>query len=129
MLNIFRAIPVYIKIYPDKIEITNINTRQTISKTSATKFSSPRLLVADFNAADTLIREILKELGLSRRTLKVWIQQMKAFEDGLLETEKRALRDLGELAGARSVYIINRTQILSNEEIQEMLKLRSPDFQ
>jgi hypothetical protein len=117
-----------VKIYPDKIEITNINTQQTISKTSNTKFSSNRLLVAEFNIAHALIREIIKELGLSRRTLKVLIQQMKEFEGGLYETEKRALRDLGEQAGGRSVYIVNRTQIMSMEEIQGFLKLKPQDF-
>jgi len=129
MLNIFRAIPVYIKIYPDKIEITNIYTQQTVSKTANPAFSSSRLLVAEYSIAEALIREIIKELGLSRRTLKVLIQQMKEFEGGLYETEKRALRDLAEQAGGRSVYIINRTQIMSEEEIQGFLKLKTSDFQ
>jgi hypothetical protein len=129
MLNIFRKVPVYVKIYHDKIEITNINTQQTISKTSNTKFSSNRLLVAEFNVAEMLIREILKELGLSRRTLKILIQQMKEFEDGLSEAEKRVLRDLAEQAGGAIVYIINRTRIMSSEEIQGFLNLKSSDFQ
>jgi hypothetical protein len=129
MLNIFRKIPVYVKVYHDKIEITNINTQQTISKTSNTKFSSNRLLVAEFNVAEMLIREILKELGLSSRTLKILIQQMKEFEDGLSEAEKRVLRDLAEQAGGAIVYIINRTKIMSTEEIQGFLNLKSSDFQ
>ena len=129
MLNIFRKVPVYVKIYHDKIEITNINTQQTISKTSTAKFSSNRLLVAEFNVAEMLIREILKELGLSGRTLKILIQQMKGFEDGLSEVEKRVLRDLAEQAGGAAVYIINRTKIMSAEEIQGFLNLKSSDFQ
>ncbi len=128
MLNIFRAIPVYVKIYPDKIEITNINTQQTISKTANPKFSSTRLLVAEYSVAEALIREIINELGLSRRTLKILIQQMKEFEGGLYETEKRVLRDLAEQAGGRSVYIVNRTQIMNEEEIQGFLKLALNNF-
>ena len=129
MLNIFRTIPVYVKIYPDTIEITNINTQQTISRTSNIKFSSTHLLVTEFNIAETLIREMIKELGLSRRSLKVLIQQMKEFEGGLSETEKRALRDLGEQAGGRTVYIANRTKVMNNEEIQGFLKMKTQDFQ
>ena len=129
MLNIFKRVPVYVKIYHDKIEITNINTQQTISKTSNIGFSSNRLLVAEFNVAEMLIREILKELGLSVRTLKILIQQMKEFEDGLSEVEKRVLRDLAEQAGGAVVYIINRTKIMSTEEIHGFLNLRSSDFQ
>jgi|SRR5687767_1422819 len=129
MLNIFRKVPVYVKIYHDKIAITNINTQQTISKTSTIKFSSNRLLVAEFNVAEMLIREILKELGLSGRTLKILIQQMKEFEDGLSEAEKRVLRDLAEQAGGATVYIINRANIMTTEEIQGFLNLKSSDFQ
>jgi len=129
MLNIFRKVPVYVKIYHDKIAITNINTQQTISKTSTIKFSSNRLLVAEFNVAEMLIREILKELGLSGRTLKILIQQMKEFEDGLSEAEKRVLRDLAEQAGGATVYIINRANIMTTEEIQGVLNLKSSDFQ
>ncbi len=129
MLNIFRKAPVYVKIYHNKIEITNINTQQTISKTSITKFSSNRLLVADYNIAEMLIREIIKELGLSGHTLKILIQQMKEFEDGLLEAEKRVLRDLAEQAGGARVYIVNRTKAMSDEEIHGFLKLKPRDFQ
>ena len=129
MFNLFRAIPIYVKIYPDSIEITNLLTKQTISKASYSKFSSTRLLVAEFSIANALIREILNELVLSKRTLKVLIQQMKEFEGGLSETEKRTLRDLAEQAGGKSIYIVNRTKILSDEEIRGFLKLKSQDFQ
>jgi len=128
MLSIFRPIPVYVKIYPDKIEVINITTRETISKTSLTKFSSDRLLIAEYNIAEALLCEILKELKLSKRSLKVLIQQMKELEGGLSETEKRTLRDFAEQAGARSVYIINRTSSMTAEEIQDFLKLKNRDF-
>ena len=99
------------------------------AKTSLTKFSSARLLIAEYNAAQALLSEILKELRLSKRSLKVLIQQMKELEGGLSETEKRALRDLAEQAGARAVYIVNRTNTMTDEEIQDFLKLKSRDFQ
>lgn len=128
MLNIFRKAPVYVKIYHNKIEITNINTQQTIAKTSNINFSSNRLLVAEFNVAEMLIREILKELRLSGRTLKVLIQQMKELEGGLSEVEKRVLRDLAEQAGGAIVYIVNRTKTMSTEEIQDFLNLKFSDL-
>jgi hypothetical protein len=128
MLHIFQKAPVYVKIYRDKIEITNVNTQQTISKTSNIKFSTNRLLVAEFNIAEILIREILKELGLSRRTLKVLIQPMEELEGGLSEVEKRVLRDLAEQSGGAVVYIVNRTKPMTNEEIQGFLQLKSRDF-
>jgi hypothetical protein len=125
MINFFRRVPVYIKIYPDKIEITDIGADQTVSKLSPFKFSSSRLIVADFNVASDLISQILKELGLNRRTLKALIQQMDDFEEGLSEVEKRVLRDLGEQAGASEVYIVNRKKAMSKDEIREFLQLKS----
>ncbi len=125
MFNFFRKVPVYIKIYPNKIEITDILKDQTVSKLSPFKFSSSRMIVADFIVASDLISQILKELGLSRRTLKALIQQMDDFEDGLSEVEKRILRDLGEQAGASEVYIVNRKKAMSKEEIHEFLQLKN----
>ncbi|HEY5967258.1 MAG TPA: hypothetical protein VIU35_04730 [Chitinophagaceae bacterium] len=54
---------------------------------------------------------------------------MKEFEDGLSEAEKRVLRDLAEQAGGATVYIINRANIMTTEEIQGFLNLKSSDFQ
>ena len=124
MFNPFQRIPVYIKIYPDKIEIVNIKTGQALSKVASTSFSSSRMLIAEFNVAENLIRDILNELGLSKRSLKLLIQQMKEFEGGICESEKRILADLGEQAGAVSIQIVNRTQVLSNEEIHAALKIK-----
>lgn len=123
MINFFRRIPVYIKIYPDRVEITNIRSGETISKISNSKFSSDRMLVAEFSAAGILIRSILKELRLSTRSLKILIQQMKEFEGGMCESEKRLLRDLAEQAGGVVIFIVTRTTILSNEEMDEFLKI------
>jgi hypothetical protein len=125
MINFFRRVPVYIKIYPDKIEITDIRADQTVSKSPLFKYSSARLIVADFIVASDLISQILKELGLNRRTLKALIQQMDYFEDELSEVEKRVLRDLGEQAGASEVYIVNRKKTMSREEILEFLLLKN----
>jgi hypothetical protein len=123
MLKYFRKIPVYIKIYPDKVEISNIHTGETISKTALIKFSSNRMLVADFNIAEDLIRTGLKELRLSKYSLKILIQQMKSFEGGIFESERRILRDLGDMAGGFSVTIVEHTRVLSNDEALYFLQV------
>ena len=121
MINIFKRLPVYIKIYANKIEITNLKTDHTVSRSSLKDFSSTRLLVAEFNIAETLIGDILKEMGIKNKTLKIIIQQIDSFEKELFETEKRILRDLAEQAGGAEIYLVNRKKVMSKEEVNDFL--------
>jgi hypothetical protein len=120
-MNIFRRLPVYIKIYANKVEITNIKTDHTVSRSPLKNFSSNRLLVAEFNIAENLIKDILKEMGIGNKNLKIIIQQIDGFEKELFETEKRILRDLAEQAGATEIYLVNRKKVMSKEEVNDFL--------
>ena len=121
MINIFKRLPVYIKIHANKIEITNLKTDHTVSRSSLKDFSSTRLLVAEFNIAETLIGDILKEMGIKNKTFKIIIQQIDSFEKELFETEKRILRDLAEQAGGAEIYLVNRKKVMSKEEVNDFL--------
>jgi hypothetical protein len=121
MISLFKKLPIYIRIYYNKIAITNLKSDQTISKSSVIKFSSTRLLVAEFNVAENLIRDILKEMGIANRNLKILIQQIDTFEDELSESEKRILRDLAEQAGGTEVYLANRKKEMNKEEVNNFL--------
>ncbi|MBB1285487.1 hypothetical protein HRH25_13970 [Flavisolibacter sp. BT320] len=65
---------------------------------------------------------MVKELRLSRRSLKTMVQQMEVYEEVLSEVEKRILRDLCEQIGSRAVFIITNDKELSNEEVLRVLK-------
>jgi hypothetical protein len=121
MINIFKRLPVYIKIYANKVEITNLKTDHTVSRSSLKDFSSDRLLVAEFNIAESLIRDILKEMGIGNKNLKIIIQQIDSFEKELFETEKRILRDLAEQAGGTEIYLVNRKKVMNKEEVNDFL--------
>jgi hypothetical protein len=120
MLNIFKIIPVYAKIYNDKIEVTNLVTGDTIALNAFEKFSSSRIVLSNFNNAEMLLRNILQELGLSKKflspRLKVLMQIMENIEGGLSDMERRGLRDLAEQAGAADVYILEHNKKLSIQE-------------
>ncbi|HEX7846515.1 MAG TPA: hypothetical protein VF476_12005 [Chitinophagaceae bacterium] len=121
MFNFFQRTPVYLKIYPNKIEIINLKTGESITRTALEKFSTERLVIADFNAAEKLAREIKKELGLPA-SLKVLAQQMKVYEETLSEAEKRMLRDIAEQMGAVSVFLVTNDIPVSNAEALEVLR-------
>ena len=126
MLSIFKRIPIYIKLFKNRIEIVNLETEEKLSRESAEPFSTQRFIIADFNKADALIRNILNDLlpgkSIFPRQTKILIQQVESVEGGLSEIEKRALRDLGEMAGGTPVILIDHFQTLSN--IEAMLKLK-----
>ncbi|RYY81518.1 MAG: hypothetical protein EOO15_24330 [Chitinophagaceae bacterium] len=121
MLQLFRPVPVYVKVYPNAISITRLQTGDTVHRTAAEPFSNTHLVVANFGLAERLGREIIKDLGLSRRSLKTMVQQMKVYEDVLSEVEKRILRDLCEQMGSKAVFVITNEKELSNEEALQVL--------
>ena len=121
MIPIFKRLPVYIKIYENKMEITNLKTGHTVCRSSLKNFSSNRLLIADFNIAENLIRDILKEMGIQNKHLKIIIQQIDNFEKELFETEKRILRDLAEQAGGTEIYLVNNKKIMSQAKVNDFL--------
>ncbi|HEU4902570.1 MAG TPA: hypothetical protein VFT06_07245, partial [Flavisolibacter sp.] len=116
MFDFFKPLPVYVKVYPDKIEIINLKTGAAVARSPLQPFSSSRMVVADFGRAEILSRQLTKELGLANKSLNVLIQQMQVWEGGLSEVEKRVLRDLAEQIGARSVYLVTDDRRLSSDE-------------
>lgn len=122
MFPFFRPALVYVKVYPNAIAITNLQTGETINRTAPEPFSNSHMVVANFGIAERLGREIIKELRLSRRSLKTMVQQMKVYEEVLSEVEKRVLRDLCEQIGSKAVFLITNDEEISNEEALKVLK-------
>ncbi|HEV7332133.1 MAG TPA: hypothetical protein VGN63_13945 [Flavisolibacter sp.] len=121
MLRFFRRTPVYFKIYPNAVSITNLRTGETVRGEAPEPFSNSYMVVANYGVAERLSRELVKELRLSGRSLKTMVQQMKVYEEVLSEAEKRILRDLCEQIGSTVVLIITNDQELSDEEVLKIL--------
>ena len=117
----------YVKVSTNAIEITNLTTDETISRKAVEDFSTHRVVVANFNNITNLVISMLRELGISTSffsTKKILIQQMEKQDGGLSDIEKRALRDVGEQAGAKFVTIIDHPNRLSTEKALLELKKR-----
>ncbi|WP_026461566.1 rod shape-determining protein [Adhaeribacter aquaticus] len=63
-------------------------------------------VIADFNAAEHLIRGLIKMLDLRRSWLSPSLRMVVCIPAGITEVEKRAIRDSAETAGAKEVYLI-----------------------
>ena len=113
----FKVKSIYIKIKRNHVEVTDLNTGEIVSKQAMQPFSSTRNVVSSFNPANETIQSALQELGLTGRfflsKMNILIQQLEGLEGGLSDIEKRALRDLAEMAGANKVYILEQSEPLS----------------
>lgn len=125
MASLFKRTPVYIKLFKNKVGLLNLETGESIAREAIEPFSNERFIIADFNSANVTIRSALDELIPKRRffprQIKVLIQQVVELEGGLSEIEKRALRDLGEMAGGAPVILVEHSRSLSNREADQLL--------
>ena len=78
------------------------------------------MLIADFQAVKEHLGKIIEELSIGGRlffTSRVFLMQhMVDLGGGICEVEKRALRDLGEHAGATHIFILPYTEPFSTEK-------------
>lgn len=114
----FRSPKVYIQIKRNQVTAINLETGEEITRFAIRPFSTQRVVLASFNHANETILDAIRGLGLRTTflALKVVIQQLEGAEDGLSDIEKRALRDIAEMAGAKKVYIVEGEQKLSIRE-------------
>ncbi len=107
----FKPIYIYIKIKRDWVNVTNLETSETVSKSAITPFSTIRNVVSNFNNASATIESAIKDLKLKKSLMstKILIHQLEGIEGGLSDIEKRALRDIAELVGANKVLIAEQS--------------------
>ncbi|NCP45769.1 MAG: hypothetical protein GW818_04920, partial [Flavobacteriales bacterium] len=66
----------------------------------------------------------IKELfeGKPNSTFNILIQPMEKIEGGLSSVENRALMDVAEYIGGRNIVIYDKTNLLSDNMVLEMVK-------
>jgi rod shape-determining protein MreB len=64
-------------------------------------------VIADFHAAEHMIREMIKMLHPRKRLFNPSLRMVICIPSGITEVEKRAVRDSAEHAGAKEVYLIH----------------------
>jgi rod shape-determining protein MreB len=64
-------------------------------------------VIADFNAAEHMIRGMIKMINPGRKIFSPSLIMVICIPSGITEVEKRAVRDSAEHAGAKEVYLIH----------------------
>lgn len=107
-MEIFKNIPLYIKLYKNRIEICRLDTEKC--KEIKSQFSSSRILFADYEKAEFEMKKIIKSLISERLffapSLTIAIQQLEMNEGGLSSVEKRAIIDSCEQLNSKKTKII-----------------------
>ena len=117
---VFKSKRLYLKVFVNRMELINLETREQFILNADPPFSGERQALADFNAAEILLRQLVRDAGLRTGFLApgmhMLVHQLERCEGGLSQLELRGLRDLGNMAGARIVHIIEGERALSVEE-------------
>ena len=64
-------------------------------------------VIADFQAAEKMIREMIRMIGLKKSLFNPSLRMVICIPSGITEVEKRAVKDSAEHAGAKEVYLIH----------------------
>lgn len=64
-------------------------------------------VIADFHAAEHMIRGMIKMISPGRRLFQPSLKMVICIPSGITEVEKRAVRDSAEHAGGKEVYLIH----------------------
>ena len=94
-------------------------TANMLFERSFNPFAHPRVIVSDFEVAETLLMHAFKLVSKSkyfRLAPVVIMHAIDELEGGLTDVEKRLLNELGMGAGARKVYVWEGDE-LSAEDI------------
>lgn len=110
----------YVKIYENRFVIKSIGTDVTPQIVLTPEpFSTPRLLVGQFMAAERCLKKAFKQMFAGKWLAVspiVVIQPMEKIEGGLAEVEARAIQELVLAAGARKVTVYTGHE-LSDAEV------------
>jgi hypothetical protein len=120
----FKVPKIYLQIRRNQVSAVNLETGEEVTQSAALPFSTERVVLAKFNPANETVLAAIRKLNLKSSffAMKIVIQQLEDAEGGLSDIEKRALRDIAEMAGARKVYIVETAQKISNAEALTLIE-------
>lgn len=99
---------VYVKVYPNRIELKHIESGNGAVEVAREPFTTRRLLVGNFTSAIATMADGMRKMRKAKWFEPkpiVIIQPMEKVELGLSEVEDRTFRDLAASSGARKVSV------------------------
>ena len=122
MIKKLFASDLYIKVRKNRFEAKNLSSNggwESIN--SELPFTTERLLVGNFSAAEPTLTKLVKSInsgGLFKKSPQVVIQPMELIEGGLSEVEERIFKELALGAGAFKVVLHTGSELTDSEAVQ-----------
>ena len=112
----------YVKVYENKLEVKNVSVKGGwVSGYPDKPFSTERLLVGTFSAAEPALRKLFKDSlpnGWVKKNAKVVIHPIDKVEGGLSEVEEKILKELAFGAGALKVALHVGDELTGSEVVK-----------
>ena len=118
----------YVRVSRDKLRVRSVESGIEVEVVPPLQFSSARLLVGNFEAAEWALKEGIKKAGLTgwyRPSPLILMHPLEMTEGGLSQIETRVLQELAIGAGARKVKVWTGPE-LSDAEVVERLGSERP---
>lgn len=124
MLKKLFVADLYLKVRKNKFEIKNLTENGAWQiATPEQPFTTERLLVGQFSAAEPALKQLVKDVmpsGFMKKSAQILIHPVDMAEGGLCEVEERILTELGLGAGAFKVKL-HVGEGLTDDEAKDIL--------
>ncbi len=129
---IFPLKTIYIRLSKNQIELKHIESGNSLVRKSDLIFSNDRLLIADFDAFEFVLRGLIKELSDKKgssflRSFKVVFQTTDTRTNYMTPTELRIYQDSLFFSGAKEIFISKENRRLSDDEVINITKQKNND--
>ena len=99
--------PFYVRVRKNQLRVRSLESAKETIFDAKPPFTSARLLVGEFQIAESLLKRAFKEMkgGIFAVSPQVLVQPLEMVEGGLSEVETRCLRELALGAGASKAVV------------------------
>jgi hypothetical protein len=112
---------IYIRIYENRVHIRNIDDRKEIELSAASPFTTERLLIGNFTAAQTLLKKGIKiVMGKKFFAPAIVMHPIDKIDGGLSQVEERVLKDLAIVTGAQTVVLWVGHELTDKDVLQKV---------
>jgi len=120
--GIFKA-TLYVRVSRNTLDVRHIEGGRSVRLTSDTPFTTNRLLMGDFSAAESALRKAISEVQVGPKYLtglRVLMHPLEMVEGGLSGVENRVFMEVADCAGAAHMAVWVGHD-LSDHEVLEKL--------
>ena len=118
MCNTFFSNTVYVRGNRNQLRLKHLESGDEITVKADPVFTSERLLVGDFAAAEHALKKAMKgfgQTGIFKTSPRMLIQPLEKIEGGLCQVEERIFREIARGAGASKVIVWVGAELIDSQ--------------